>query len=130
MNTEYEIWTLMYMGFISNAMFMVAMVLLSWLGFRFAAAIAADPETPVMGKVTATIVYLLVGIMFYNTAQIGGAIIGGAAESLSVLPEVSSRGADLIERVESGFVPGGLISTALNVVIVFFQLAMTWIKRA
>jgi hypothetical protein len=130
MNTEYEIWTLMYMGFISNAMFMVAMVLLSWLGFRFAAAIAADPETPVMGKVTATIFYLLVGIMFYNTAQIGGAIIGGAAESLSVLPEVSSRGADLIERVESGFVPGGLISTALNVVIVFFQLAMTWIKRA
>jgi hypothetical protein len=111
-------------------MFMVAMVLLSWLGFRFAAAIAADPETPVMGKVTATIFYLLVGIMFYNTAQIGGAIIGGAAESLSVLPEVSSRGADLIERVESGFVPGGLISTALNVVIVFFQLAMTWIKRA
>ena len=129
MNTEYEIWTLMYMGFISNAMFMVAMVLLSWLGFRFAAAIAADPETPVMGKVTASIFYLLVGIMFYNTAQIGGAIIGGAAESLSVLPEVSSRGADLIERVESGFVPGGLISTALNVVIVFFQLAMTWIKR-
>ena len=130
MNTEYEIWTLMYMGFISNAMFMVAMVLLSWLGFRFAAAIAADPETPVMGKVTATIFYLLVGIMFYNTAQIGGAIIGGAAESLSVLPEVSSRGADLIERVESGFIPGGLISTALNLVIVFFQLAMTWIKRA
>ena len=130
MNTEYEIWTLMYMGFISNAMFMVAMVLLSWLGFRFAAAIAADPDTPLMGKVTATIFYLLVGIMFYNTAQIGGAIIGGAAESLSVLPEVSSRGADLIERVESGFVPGGLISTALNVVIVFFQLAMTWIKRA
>ena len=50
MNTEYEIWNLMYLGFISNAMFMVAMVLLSWLGFRFAAAIAADPETPVMGK--------------------------------------------------------------------------------
>jgi len=130
MNTEYEIWTLMYMGFISNAMFMVAMVLLSWLGFRFAAAIAADPSTPLMGKVTATLFYLLVGIMFFNTAQIGGAIIGGAAESLSALPEVTSRGADLIKRVESGFVPGGLITTSLNVVIVFFQLAMTWVKRS
>ena len=128
MNTEYEIWNLMYLGFISNAMFMVAMVLLSWLGFRFAAAIAADPETPVMGKITATIFYLLVGIMFYNTAQIGGAIISGAAENMALLPEVSSRGADLIERVNSGFIPGGLISTALNVVIVFFQLAMTGIK--
>jgi hypothetical protein len=48
---------------------------------------------------------------------------------MALLPEVSSRGADLIERVNSGFIPGGLITTALNVVIVFFQLAMTWIKR-
>ena len=36
MNTEYEIWNLRYLGFISNAMFMVAMVLLTWLGCRFA----------------------------------------------------------------------------------------------
>ena len=67
--------------------------------------------------------------MFYNTAQIGGAILSGAAEGMAALPEVSSRGADLIERVESGFIPGGFISTALNVVIVLFQLAITWIKR-
>ena len=130
MNTEYEIWNLMYLGFISNAMFMVAMVLLTWLGFRFAARIDDDSNANVAAKVTATLFYLLVGIMFYNTAQIGGAIIGGAAESLSALEEVSQRGQDLIDRVESGFVPGGLVSTALNVVIVFFQLAMTWGKKA
>ena len=129
MNTEYEMWNLMYLAFISNAMFMVGMVLLSWLGFRFAAAIAADPETPMIGKITATIFYLLVGIMFYNVNQIGGIIMAGTAENFAVLPEMSTRAADLIERVESGFVPGGLVSTALNVVIVFFQLAMTWVKR-
>ena len=60
---------------------------------------------------------------------ITAAIIGGAAESLSALEEVSQRGQDLIDRVESGFVPGGLVSTTLNVVIVFFQLAMTWGKK-
>ena len=73
MNTEYEIWNLMYLGFISNAMFMVAMVLLSWLGFRFAAAIAADPETPVMGKITATIFDIPNGIpinILYNIKKI------------------------------------------------------------
>jgi len=129
MNTEYEMWNLMYLAFISNAMFMVGMVLLSWLGFRFAAAIAADPETPIIGKITATIFYLLVGIMFYNVNQIGGIIMAGTAENFAALPEMSTRAADLIERVESGFVPGGLVSTALNVVIVFFQLAMTWVKR-
>ena len=82
-----------------------------------------------MAKIFSTAFYLIVGIMFYNTAQIGGAIISGAAEGMAALPEVSSRGADLIERVESGFIPGGFISTALNVVIVLFQLAITWIKR-
>ena len=67
--------------------------------------------------------------MFYNTAQIGGMIIASSAENFALLPEMSSRAADLIVRVESGFIPGGVITTALNVVIVFFQLAMTWIKR-
>ena len=129
MNTEYEIWTLMNLGLISNAMYMVAMVLLTWLGFRFAAAIAADPSTPMMGKITATVFYLIVGFMFYNTAQIGGMIIASSAENFALLPEMSSRAADLIVRVESGFIPGGVLTTALNVVIVFFQLAMTWIKR-
>jgi hypothetical protein len=46
------------------------------------------------------------------------------------LEEVSTRGQDLIDRVESGFVPGGLVSSLLNAVIVFFQLAMTWGKKA
>jgi hypothetical protein len=129
MNTEYEIWSLMNLGLISNAMYMVAMVLLTWLGFRFAAAIAADPSTPMMGKITATVFYLIVGFMFYNTAQIGGMIIASSAENFALLPEMSSRAADLIVRVESGFIPGGVMTTALNIVIVFFQLAMTWIKR-
>lgn len=129
MNTEYEIWSLMNLGLIGNAMYMVAMVLLTWLGFRFAAAIAADPSTPMMGKITATVFYLIVGFMFYNTAQVGGMIIASSAENFALLPEMSSRAADLIVRVESGFIPGGVLTTALNVVIVFFQLAMTWIKR-
>ena len=114
MNTEYEIWTLMNLGLISNAMYMVAMVLLTWLGFRFAAAIAADPTTPMMGKITATIFYLVVGIMFYNTAQIGGIIVASASENFALLPEMTSRAADLIARVESGFVPGGIITTAFK----------------
>ena len=129
MVNEYQIWELMYLGFISNAMFMVGMILLSWIGFRFAAAINAEPNTPILGKLTATVFYLIVGLMFYNTGLIGGAIISGAAESMAALPEVSSRGQSVIDRVESGFIPGGVLSTALNVVIVFFQLALNWTKK-
>ena len=34
--TEYEIFNLMHVGFIQNAMYFVGMVLLIWLGFRMA----------------------------------------------------------------------------------------------
>ena len=69
MNNESKIWELFYLGLTPNAMFTVAMVLLTWLGFRFAAAINAEPDAPMLRKVTATIFYLIVGIMFYNLAQ-------------------------------------------------------------
>jgi len=34
--TEYQLLNLMYQGFIQNGMFFIAMVLLTWLGFRMA----------------------------------------------------------------------------------------------
>ena len=34
--TELEIWNVMHMGLISNSMYFVGMVLMTWLGFRMA----------------------------------------------------------------------------------------------
>ena len=34
--TEYQIMNMMYVGFISNSMYFVGCVLLTWLGFRMA----------------------------------------------------------------------------------------------
>jgi len=47
-----------------------------------------------------------------------------------MLPEMSSRAQAFIERVEAGQIPGGPLSVALIVVILFMQLTMTWMKKA
>ena len=129
--TEVDIWNILYMGLISNSMYFVGMVLLTWLGFRFAARIYDDQNANVMGKVTATVFYLFVGMFFYNTMSISGDMISGSASMMSALPGDPSEGAQrLIANAASGLPPGGPISLAFNIVIVFFQLAMTWGKKA
>ena len=54
MNAEAQIWELFYAGLTPNAMYMVAMVLLTWLGFRFAVAISNEPNTPLMAKIVSS----------------------------------------------------------------------------
>ena len=61
---EVDIWNILYMGLISNSMYFVGMILLTWLGFRFAARIYDDQNANIMGKVTATVFYLFVGMFF------------------------------------------------------------------
>jgi len=130
MNTEAQIWELFYAGLTPNAMFMVAMVLLTWLGFRFAAAISNDSNTPLMAKILSSAYFVIIAMMFYSVAEIGGIMASAAADSFAMLPEMSNRAQAFIERVEAGQIPGGPLSVALIVVILFMQLTMTWMKKA
>jgi hypothetical protein len=130
MNTEAQIWELFYAGLTPNAMFMVAMVLLTWLGFRFAGAISNDSNTPLMAKILSSAYFVIIAMMFYSVAEIGGIMASAAADSFAMLPEMSSRAQAFIERVEAGQIPGGPLSVALIVVILFMQLTMTWMKKA
>ena len=130
MNAEAQIWELFYAGLTPNAMYMVAMVLLTWLGFRFAVAISNEPNTPLMAKIVSSAYFGIVAMMFYGTAEVGGIMAAAAANQLVMLPEMSSGAQEFIERVEAGRVPGGPLSVALNVVILFMQLTMTWLKKS
>ena len=70
--TEYQILNLMYIAFISNSMYFVAMVLLTWLGFRMANNVRSLENPPMIGKIMTSIYCLFVGFFFFNTSQIGG----------------------------------------------------------
>ena len=56
--TEYQILNLMYVAFISNAMYFVAMVLLTWLGFRMANNVRNTENPPMMGKISVSYTHL------------------------------------------------------------------------
>ena len=73
MNAETQIWELFYAGLTPNAMFMVAMVLLTWLGFRFAAAISNDSNTPMMA-IIGVLESLLIAAANLNPNQVSKTI--------------------------------------------------------
>ena len=57
MNTGVQIWELFYAALTPDAMFMVAMVLLTWLGFRFAAAMSNDPSMALRAKIVSSVYF-------------------------------------------------------------------------
>ena len=73
--TEYQIFNMMYVGFISNSMYFVGMVLLTWLGFRMANNIYNNSDANMAAKLFTSVYYVFVGIMLFYTQQIGAAIL-------------------------------------------------------
>ena len=125
--TEYQIFNLMYVGFISNSMYFVGMVLLTWLGFRMANNIFNSTDVNMAAKVFTSIYCVLVGIMLFYTQQIGAAILETAANNLVAIE------ADSAERMStypnSPLSVGGPVQTFFVLLVVVFQLAIVWSKK-
>ena len=125
--TEYQILNLMYLAFISNAMYFVGMVLFTWLGFRMANNVRQQDNAPLLGKVFTSIFCLFVGFLFFNTSQIGGGILGSYVAQL--LEMGAASGDRLAVISESPAVIGGAIQSAFHAFIVIFQLLLVWLKE-
>ena len=126
--TEYQIFNMMYVGFISNSMYFVGMVLLTWLGFRMANNIYNSSDVNMSAKVLTSVYCILVGIMFFYTQQIGAAILDTAVTSLV---DIGSATAErMFQYVENPLTIGGPVQTLFVVVVVAFQLAIVWNKKA
>ena len=125
--TEYQIFNMMYVGFISNSMYFVGMVLLTWLGFRMANNIYNNSDANMAAKLFTSVYCVLVGIMLFYTQQIGAAILETAATSLAAIE------ADSAERMStypnSPLSIGGPIQTFFVLLVVVFQLAIVWGKK-
>ena len=80
--TEYQVFNMMYVGLISNAMYFVGMVLLTWLGFRMANNIYNSQDANMGAKVFTSAFCVLVGVMMFYTQQIGAAILDTAVTTL------------------------------------------------
>ena len=125
--TEYQIFNLMYVGFISNSMYFVGMVLLTWLGFRMANNIFNSTDVNMAAKVFTSIYCVLVGIMLFYTQQIGAAILETAANNLVAIEAASAE--RMSTYPNSPLSVGGPVQTFFVLLIVVFQLAIVWSKK-
>ena len=125
--TEYQIFNMMYVGFISNSMYFVGCVLLIWLGFRMANNIYNSPDANIASKVFTSLFCVLVAMITYYTQQIGAAILGTAVTSLTDIGAASAE--RMVQYVDNPLTIGGTVQTAFVLVVLVFQLAITWSKK-
>ena len=122
--TEYQIFNMMYVGFISNSMYFVGMVLLTWLGFRMANNIYNSTDANMAAKVFTSAYCILVAVMLFYTQQIGAAILGTA---VTQLVDIGSSSAERMQMyVNNPLTIGGTIQTLFVLLVVAFQLAIVW----
>ena len=125
--TEYQIFNLMYVGFISNSMYFVGCVLVIWLGFRMANNIYNSPDANMASKVFTSLFCVLVAMITYYTQQIGAAILGTAVTSLTDIGAASAE--RMVQYVDNPLTIGGTVQTVFVLVVLVFQLAITWSKK-
>ncbi|MAX49589.1 MAG: hypothetical protein CMD75_02000 [Gammaproteobacteria bacterium] len=125
--TEYQIFNLMHVGFIQNAMYFVGMVLFTWLGFRMANNIYNNPESNMLAKVFTSLFCVLVAAMMFNVQQIGAAILGTAVTQLADIGAASAERMQMY--VDSPLGIGGAVQTMFVLLVVVFQLAIVWTKK-
>ena len=123
--TEYQIFNMMYLGFISNSMYFVGMVLLTWLGFRMANNIYNSSDANMAAKLFTSLYCVLVAAMLFYTQQIGAAILNTAVSNLEVngFQESYER---MGQYVDNPLTIGGTVQTLFVVLVLLFQLAITW----
>ena len=126
--TELEIWNVMHMGLISNSMYFVGMVLMTWLGFRLATKTRDDKNAEMIGKILVSAFFVLVGLSFLNVTMIAGDIISTSASAMALLSERTAGADNLIEVGSSPLNPGGPVSYVFHALIVGMQLLMVWGK--
>ena len=126
--TEYQIFNMMYVGFISNSMYFVGMVLLTWLGFRMANNIYNSPDANMAAKLFTSLYCVLVAAMLFYTQQIGAAILNTAVSNLEVngFQESFER---MGQYVDNPLTIGGTVQTLFVVLVLLFQLAITWSSK-
>lgn len=125
--TEYQIFNMMYVGFISNSMYFVGCVILIWLGFRMANNIYNSPDANMASKIFTSLYCVLVAMMTFYTQQIGAAILDTAVTSLADVGAASAE--RMVQYVDNPLTIGGTVQTLFVVVVLLFQLAITWSNK-
>ena len=127
-----EMWNLMGLFMVSNAVYFAACAFLIWVGFRFTNNIYNNPDTKLVGKVLTTLFCLSVAIFTLGNMTAGTQLFKDVAE---VFIAMQSNGVDIGPAAErligaTADTPNiNLIQLVFLGSVVLMQLAQTWMKK-
>ena len=126
--TEVQLLNLLYLFFISNAMYFVGFVILIWLGFRFANNIYQNENADVLARIFASLFYVCVCIFMTFNGLTGGSVLEAYAAELS---EIGSSAAPRLQLAVDNIAGlGGPLSVFFSVLVLIMQLTLTWRKKS
>ena len=83
----YDLWMLLNVALVNQAVWFAGCAFLIWVGFRFTNNIYNDSSTPMFGKVLTTAFCLSVAMFTLNTFMQVGSTVQGIGEAFSLLAD-------------------------------------------
>jgi len=128
----YELWMLLNVAMLNQAVWFAACAFLIWVGFRFTNNIYNTSTTPIFAKVLTTAFCLSVAMFTLNTFMQVGSTVQGIGEAFSLLAdtgvELSLGAQNIVSRVGGAMVLP--VQWVFIVSVVVMQLAQIWMKKS
>ena len=127
-----DMWNLMGIFMVSNAIYFAACAFLIWVGFRFTNNIYNTPETIIVAKILTTVFCLSVGIFTLGNMSAGTELFKDVADVFNAMQsagvDIGPAAVRLIEQTANAPTIN-LIQLLFLGSVVLMQLAQIWIKK-
>lgn len=127
-----DMWNLMGIFMVSNAIYFAACAFLIWVGFRFTNNIYNTPDTIIVAKILTTVFCLSVGIFTLGNMSAGTELFKDVADVFNAMQaagvDIGPAAVRLIEQTANA--PAiNLIQLLFLGSVVLMQLAQIWMKK-
>ena len=127
-----DMWNLMGIFMVSNAIYFAACAFLIWVGFRFTNNIYNTPDTIIVAKILTTVFCLSVGIFTLGNMSAGTELFKDVADVFNAMQsagvDIGPAAVRLIEQTANAPTIN-LIQLLFLGSVVLMQLAQIWIKK-
>ncbi len=127
-----DMWNLMGLFMVSNAIYFAACAFLIWVGFRFTNNIYNNPDTKLIGKILTTVFCLSVAMFTFGNMTAGGELFKDVAGVFNALQASGVEIGPAAERL----IAATANAPSINFIqclflgsVVLMQLAQTWMKK-
>ena len=126
----YDLWMLLNVALVNQAVWFAGCAFLIWVGFRFTSRIYYEGNVNVLGKIFTTLFCLSVGAFTLFTMEQGAELQAGTANAFSALKEaqstISSNAQSLIDNSHGSL---NIVQWVFLGSVLVMQLTQIWTKK-